>query len=382
MIVRPKPLLHYLYPAEFMKECYVFNMAETSTNTRVGDLKKTKAKKERVWSETELKYFAIVLTDDKKRYAVRLETIALKKSANNEVFDDIAQDFKTCLHSNEFIEENEREKAKSKKKGKDTALEFSPARLRVKFKFNRNQWQKFTDRVKKGSGKAPILEPEWFTILNAVFSDTMGEIDASSCSHDVFLSRKDNSSSDSDKESISFTYKSGTPNPSALGGTDNSDDNDDITNTNSSSSGRIKRKQKARQEIKPSFQKRVKSQAEAIQNMAKSFSNLGEVQQRRTELFTEAEKERQAEFLSFQREQADLNRQHEMTVLQLMRYTRPNEPSHQIPQQQPTHNNNPYSGVNLSQYRFEQSQISNTHNTTLTELEPTSPSQWYEHINN
>ena len=258
-----------------------------------------------------------------------------------------------------------------------------PARLRVKYQFIRNQWRKFTDRVKKGSGKAPIVEPEWFTILNAVFSDTMGEIDASSCSDDVFLSRKDNSSSDSDKESISFTDKSGTPNPSALGGTDNSDDYDDIANTTSSSSGGIKRKQKAKLEIKPSFQKRVKSQAQAIQNMAKSFSNLGEVQQRRTELFAEAEKEGQAEFLNFQREQADLNRQHEMRMLELiMRYTRPNQPPHQIPQQQPTHNNYPYSGVNLAQYRFEQSQVPNTHNTTLTELEPASPSQWYEHINN
>ena len=242
-------------------------MAETSSiDTRVSNSRKTKAKKERVWSETELKYFAIVLADDKKRYAsaVRLETLALKKSANNEVFEDIAKDFKTCLQCKEFIEENKREKAKSKRKSKDTALEITPARLRVKYKFIRNQWRKFTDRVKKGSGKAPIVEPDWFTILNPVFSDTMGEMDVSSCSDDIFLPSKDDSSSDSDKESESVlctdrSVRSDTPNPSSvLGESDNSDDDggDHPTNANSSSSGGMKRKKYAKLEIKPAFQKR------------------------------------------------------------------------------------------------------------------------------
>ena len=119
--------------------------------------------------------------------------------------------------------------------------------------------------------------------------------------------------------------------------------------------------------------------------MAKSFSDLGEAQQKRTELFAETEKERQAEFLNFQREQADLNRQHEMRMLELMmRYTRPNQSPHQmppnpIPPQQPTHSMYPYGGVNMTQYQFDQSQVPTTHNTTLTELEPPSSNSWYEH---
>ena len=43
-----------------------------------------KPKKERVW--TELKFLALVLADEKTEFAIRLETLALKKSANNEVF--------------------------------------------------------------------------------------------------------------------------------------------------------------------------------------------------------------------------------------------------------------------------------------------------------
>ena len=45
--------------------------------------KSTRRKKERVWTETELKYLALVLADEKTQYAVILETLTLTKSANN-----------------------------------------------------------------------------------------------------------------------------------------------------------------------------------------------------------------------------------------------------------------------------------------------------------
>ena len=45
--------------------------------------------KVRAWTETELKYLALVLADEKNQFAVRLETLALKNSANNDVFEDI-----------------------------------------------------------------------------------------------------------------------------------------------------------------------------------------------------------------------------------------------------------------------------------------------------
>ena len=61
--------------------------------------------KERAWTETELKYLALVLADEKNQFAVRLETLALKKSANNYVFEDISKVFQSCLLSIDFIEE-------------------------------------------------------------------------------------------------------------------------------------------------------------------------------------------------------------------------------------------------------------------------------------
>ena len=298
------------------------NMADNSVG---------KPKKERVWTETELKFLALVLADEKTEFAVRLETLALKKSANNEVFEEISKKFNELMLSNEFKEENEREKSKSTSKRKYTILDTSPAKLRIKYKFLRTQWRKFTDRVKKGSGKSPKTEPEWFTILNPIFSDTMGSMDTASSPSDV-LSEE---SSASDEET------------STKERVEDSDSVDEMSGAagSSDSSGEKKRKpKKAFLQVKPCAQKRVKSQSQAIQEMAKSFSALGEVQQRRAEMMADADKERQAEFLRFQREQAELNRQHELKMMEMMmKFTNPPNPAHymhgptQVAQQPTSH---------------------------------------------
>ena len=54
--------------------------------------------KERTWTDTELKYLALVLADEKNQFAVQLEAHALKKSANNDVFEDISKVFQSCLY--------------------------------------------------------------------------------------------------------------------------------------------------------------------------------------------------------------------------------------------------------------------------------------------
>ena len=59
----------------------------------------------------------------KTQYAVILETLALKKSATNEVFEEIARDLERYLSSEEFNQENERKKSKSKGKRKDSPLD-------------------------------------------------------------------------------------------------------------------------------------------------------------------------------------------------------------------------------------------------------------------
>lgn len=113
--------------------------------------------------------------------------------------------------------------------------------------------------MKTGSGKAPIDEPEWFTNINPIFSDTMRDADVASCSGNVLVSRESESSlSDSDKEGDTVN-RPGTPfsNTSGLsiGATDNSSDDDVLeASTNSSSSSATRGKYIAKLEIK-SFSK-------------------------------------------------------------------------------------------------------------------------------
>ena len=85
-------------------------MADKSND---GSYRPRKLKKERVWTNAEMKYITLVLAEEKKQYTVRLETLALKKSSNNQVFEEISKDFEKLLLSEEFREENEREQSKT-----------------------------------------------------------------------------------------------------------------------------------------------------------------------------------------------------------------------------------------------------------------------------
>ena len=55
----------------------------------------------------------------------------------------------------------------------------------MKFKWIKDQWRKYTDRIKKGSDKSPVEEPEWYKIINPIFSDTHGNLEIASKARDV-----------------------------------------------------------------------------------------------------------------------------------------------------------------------------------------------------
>ena len=61
----------------------------------------------RPWTDTELKYFAFVLADEKDEFAYKLDTLALTKTANKTVFEDIKNAVEGRMSSEEFKEENE-----------------------------------------------------------------------------------------------------------------------------------------------------------------------------------------------------------------------------------------------------------------------------------
>ena len=125
--------------------------------------------------------------------------------------------------------------------------------------------------------------------------------------------------------------------------------------------------------------------------MTRSFSALGEQQQKRSETMVEAEKERQAEFFKFQREQAELNRQHELKMVEIiMKLANPQPPVHcgstQVAQQvqQPTSHRyyNHYTTFNqLSRVHSDPSEMASPQTSHLTDLDQyqqsASGNSWY-----
>ena len=308
------------------------NMAESSAKER-----------SRPWTKTELKYFALVLADETNEFAYKLDTLALKKTANKPVFEDIKKAFEERISSEEFKEENDREHRQSKSKKALTHLRIDVEKLRVKFKWIKDQWRKYTDRIKKGSGKSPIEEPEWYKIINPIFSDTHGNLEIASKARDVLS--HENSDTDSDEEQLETSHSS----------YQEDDGEEELTSASESGTEGVKRKVlKNSLDVKPlGRKKRVRSQSQAINEIAKSFHALGESQQKRCEKMMEADKERHAEFLAFQKEQAELNRQHELKMLEIiMKYSNPPpQGAQQHLQQQtipvqplvPSYNSMPYS---------------------------------------
>lgn len=78
-----------------------------------------KTVKSRNWTETGLKYFSLTLADEKYEYVRQLDTLALKKSANMRVFEEIKQRFEDHMSDETFIRENNCEKLGLKSKNND-----------------------------------------------------------------------------------------------------------------------------------------------------------------------------------------------------------------------------------------------------------------------
>ena len=98
-------------------------------------------RKSRQWTNTELKYFASVLADKENDLALQLDTLALKKSANEAVFRDVKAEFEPNLSEQDFKEENDKEKEHNPKRF-ELPLELTTEKLKVKFTRMEDQWKK------------------------------------------------------------------------------------------------------------------------------------------------------------------------------------------------------------------------------------------------
>ena len=190
------------------------------------------------------------------------------------------------MSGEDFIKENQGEHRSSKSKKELLPLNIEAEKLRIKFKWMKDQWRKYTDRIKKGSSKSPIQEPEWYTIIYPVFSDTNGDLKIASKAMHVLSDNSDSEvSNNEDTESVDIID------------IDEGQDADESDLTKTSDSGNDCDKQtkagKKELEAKPlTRKKRIRTQSQAINEIAKSFNTMGESQERRSEIMMQAEKER------------------------------------------------------------------------------------------
>ncbi len=151
------------------------------TGKRKGKKNKNTETRVRKWTEQELKQFAYVLADEIDDFAYKLESLALKKSANEHIFQKIKEEFDARLRR---ISNQSQEDEKVKSSPLDTSIQ----KLRNKYKWLKDQWRKITDRAKTGSGQAAKDDPEWYTILNPVFSETHTKLKLASQANDILSS--------------------------------------------------------------------------------------------------------------------------------------------------------------------------------------------------
>ena len=116
--------------------------------------------------------------------------------------------------------------------------------------------------IKKGSGKSAIQEPEWYKIINPIFSDTHGNLEVASKASDVLSNV--NSETDSDVEQTDTSHSS----------CQEEDGEANLTSTSESVTECVKRKVlKNALDVKPlDRKKRLRSQSQAINEIAKSFT--------------------------------------------------------------------------------------------------------------
>ena len=120
----------------------------------------------------ERKAFCDILVDPDDDFAYKLERLALNKSSNRELFEEMQVKFAKILRENSFIEMNNQNfKLKDGKIKEYEPLDITIDKLRVQYKKLRVQWSAIASETKTKSGLSPKTVPEWYNIVNPVFSE-------------------------------------------------------------------------------------------------------------------------------------------------------------------------------------------------------------------
>ena len=308
--------------------------ASNQSKLRKNTSNNSKQTKNKVWTENEVTTYANVLcsTDNAERsWLYQIENYALKKSANEELFRRIKEDFDIAM-------------------GYEDDETFTIEKLRAKFKWFKKQWRAIDYKIKNGSGLGgkDTAVPSWYDIMNPHFceaaddmtsvSSKASDIDTthdSTDSENRSINHESNEESDSSSD-ISISNKCTTtgkkrrvstssqgPSPSeSVSITDEKDVEQDEKDLRSLPDKKSPtKKTKIRVHPKKFFSK-PRSQSEAMVQVAKSIESSTKEQEKnrdeRLKILLDSERKRDELFYAHQREQAEANRRHEMLLAQLL----------------------------------------------------------------
>lgn len=306
--------------------------------------KKEKANKKLTWTDQDTDVFAEVIYDPQYRgsdytvgWATVLERLALKKSSNVKIFEEIQEALK---------KEFEARKMKVK--------EFTVEQLRSKYKWFKREWKHIQNKIKFGSGLSS-KETEctrWYDTLNPVFTEGVDEFTDLACSAGDIAEERSftsvvsvhassgeeemdhSSSSDESSEERSTTPLSVPEGDNKLevhhGGDKRKASEDESNKEEMKKEKKVSKKPKIglhpKRDIKP------KTQTAAVLQLCKTMEtysqSVNHAQDERLNRILEADRKRDEMFLKFQQEQAEANRRHEQLMMQLVLQ---NAPSQSLP---------------------------------------------------
>lgn len=340
---------------------------------------KGKESRMRRWSNVELTQFATVLVDEKESFLFQLESKAAKKASNMQIFANIKTNFDEHL-AIDGVAEKVKMEIGERKFTDQPLIETTISKLRIKYKWMKNQRKIYNHRIKSSDEKmAPIQKPEWLLILDPVLAQTNAELERlgtvfdvdqvdnseeeenvshnedesmlDSCYADLpsfcaprskypdactNMTDDDDSSVVSSPESTTMTNMRSTNEPKSSKSTTEGDLEEDAVNQNTKKSPMTGKE--ATSPLKVTQVKSRKRKAEersheqALRDLTEGIQKMSDTIDRRMALMIKEEKLRDEAFMKFHERQCELNRQHELRMMEMMmRFVQPAPVSYRMP---------------------------------------------------
>lgn len=241
-------------------------------------VKRSKTQKNKTWTNKQTNIFATVLSSTESRdkpFALVLETIALKKTANESVFNNVreeSEDMPVAEGINAASEE----------------YSFTIDQLRQIYKWFKKQWKAINASIRSGSGLgAKATEtPYWYDLLDPIFTESVDSFtELRSKAEDISSVDSDNLDSD-EESSVAYSTISERESERANKAMHQEDASNDGDEEESLKPKIMKPLPKSDKETKVKVCKRnkqPKSQSVAVMEMVKGVKETADVQEKNNE---------------------------------------------------------------------------------------------------